>query len=122
MLSCSIRNQMFTSRNLKKCALVCTTRVQQLLLSLCNFFRSCATIVLVSTGTQPFERALRWRENATIYKEQMQTKCSDVINFYSIVDKRRGSQRVQRDDEEQMAYICRYFCVRPLNNFSDELE
>ena len=68
-----------------------------------------------------FERALRWRENATIYKEQMQTKCSDVINCYSIVDKRRGSERVQRDDEEQMAYICRYFCVRPLNNFSDEL-
>ena len=34
------------------------------------------------------------------------------------VDKRRGSERVQRDDEEQMAYICRYFCVRPLNNFS----
>ena len=68
-----------------------------------------------------FERALRWRENATIYKEQMQTKYSDVINFYSIVDKRRGSERVQRDDEEQMAYICRYFCVRPLNNFSDKL-
>ena len=68
-----------------------------------------------------FERALRWRENATIYKEQLQTKCSDVINFYSIVDKRRGSERVQRDDEEQMAYIYRYFCVRPLNNFTDEL-
>ena len=68
-----------------------------------------------------FERALRWRENATIYKEQLQTKCSDVINFYSIVDKCRGSERVQRDDEEQMAYIYRYFCVRPLNNFSDEL-
>ena len=51
----------------------------------------------------------------------MQTKYSDVINFYSIVDKRRGSKRVQRDDEEQMAYICRYFCVRTLNNFSDEL-
>ena len=31
-----------------------------------------------------FERALRWRVNATIYKEQMQTKYSDVINFYSI--------------------------------------
>ena len=112
MLYSSIRNRMFTSRNLKKCALVCTTRVQQLLLSLCNFFRSCAAIVLVSTGTKPFERALRWRENATIYKEQMQTKCSDVINFYSIVDKRRGSERVQRDDKEQMAYICRYFYVR----------
>ena len=68
-----------------------------------------------------FERALRWRENATIYKEQLQTKCSDVINFYSIVDKCRGSERVQRDDEQQMAYIYRYFCVRPLNNFSDEL-
>ena len=26
-----------------------------------------------------FERALRWRENATIYKEQMQTKYSDII-------------------------------------------
>ena len=32
-----------------------------------------------------FERALRWRENPTIHKEQMQTKYSDVINFYSII-------------------------------------
>ena len=32
-----------------------------------------------------FERALSWRENATINKEQMQTKYSDVINFYSII-------------------------------------
>ena len=85
MLSCSIRNRMFTSRNLKKCALVCTTCVQQLLLSLCNFFRSCAAIVLVSTGTQPFERALRWRENATIYKEQMQTKYSDIIKRCPVI-------------------------------------
>ena len=28
MLSCSTRNRMFTSRNVKKCALVCTTRIQ----------------------------------------------------------------------------------------------
>ena len=32
-----------------------------------------------------FERALRWRGNATINKAQMQTKYSDVINFYSII-------------------------------------
>ena len=37
------------------------------------------------------------------------------------VDKRGSSERVQRDDEEQMEYICWYFCVRPLNNFGDEL-
>ena len=49
MLSCAIRNRRFTSRKLKKCALVhlvCTNRVQ-----LPNFFRSYAAIVLVSTGT-----------------------------------------------------------------------
>ena len=53
MLSCLIRNRVFTSRNLKKCALVCTTRVQQRSLSLLllrNFGRSCTAIVLVSTG------------------------------------------------------------------------
>ena len=38
------------------------------------------------------------------------------------VDKCRGSERVQRDDEKQTEYICLYFCVRPLNNFGDELE
>ena len=27
------------------------------------------------------------------------------------VDKRRGSERVHRDDEEQIEYICLYFCV-----------
>ena len=37
------------------------------------------------TSADLFERALRWRENATIYKEQMQTKYSDVINFYSVI-------------------------------------
>ena len=128
MLSCSTCNRMFTLRNLKKCALVCTTRrstafniasvASQFFPVLC---RHCFGQHRYTSYVYIFERALRWRENATIYKEQMQTKCSDVINFYSIVDKRRGSQRVQRDDEEQMAYICRYFCVRPLNNFSDEL-
>ena len=87
MLYSSIRNRMFTSRNLKKCALVCTTCVQQLLLSLCNFFRSCAAIVLVSTGTHLMytSLALRYRENAVINKEQTQTKYSDVINFHSII-------------------------------------
>ena len=47
MLSSSIRNRMLTSRNLRKCALVCP-----LTFNICNFFRSCAAIVLVSTGTQ----------------------------------------------------------------------
>ena len=38
------------------------------------------------------------------------------------VNKLRGSERVHRDDGEQMEHICLvYFCVRPLNNFSDEL-
>ena len=57
------------------------------LLSLRNFFRSCAAIVLVSTGTHLMyvSLALRYRENAAINKEQMQTKYSDVINFYSII-------------------------------------
>ena len=76
MLSCSVRNRIFTSRKLKKCALVCTTRVQYRFCpfaTLRNFFRSCAAIVLVSTSThvylfESFERALRWRENATIKK------------------------------------------------------
>ena len=57
------------------------------LLSLRNFFRSCAAIVLVSTGTHLMyvSLALRYRENAAINKEQMQTKYSDVINFHSII-------------------------------------
>ena len=52
-----------------------------------KFFRSCAAIVLVSTGTHLMyvSLALRYRENAAINKEQMQTKYSDVINFYSII-------------------------------------
>ena len=37
------------------------------------------------------------------------------------IDNRRDSERVQRDDEEQMEYISQYFCVRPLNNFVDAL-
>ena len=48
------------------------------LLLLRSFFRSCATIVLVSTGTHLMYIS-------TIYKEQMQTKYSDVINVYSII-------------------------------------
>ena len=63
-----------------------TTRIQQRsisLLSLRNFFRSCAVIVLVSTGTHLMYISLKgpWdgRENAMIYKEQMQTKYSDII-------------------------------------------
>ena len=50
MLSCSIRHRMFTSRKLEKWALVCTTRVHY---CFCRFafFRSCATIVLIFTGT-----------------------------------------------------------------------
>ena len=58
-------------RELKKCALVCTTRVQ-LHNILRNFFRSCVVIVLVSTGThiycmfESFERALRWWEKKVL--------------------------------------------------------
>ena len=37
------------------------------------------------------------------------------------LNKHRGSERVQHDDEEQMENICRYFCVQPLNNFGGEL-
>ena len=47
--------------------------------------------------------------------------CMFCYELLYCVDKRRGSERVQRDDEEQMEYICWYFCVRPLNNFGDEL-
>ena len=137
MLS-SIRNRMFTSRNLKKCALVCTTRVQYRFCHFAIFFRSCAAIVLVSTGTHLMyiSLALRQRENAVINKEQTQTKYSDVINFHSIIagyccllDPPLYCPGLYRpvlcfsplDDEEQMEYISRYFCVRPLNNFGDEL-
>ena len=109
------------------------------LLSLRNFFRSCAAIVLVSTGTHLMyiSLALRYRENAAINKEQTQTKYSDVINFRSIIaglnccllDPPLHCPGLYRpvlcfsplDDEEQMEYISRYFCVRPLNNFGDEL-
>ena len=80
--------------------------------------------------------ALRYRENAVINKEQTQTKYSDVINFHSIIagywcllDPPLYCPGLYRpvlcfsplDDEEQMEYISRYFCVRPLNNFGDEL-
>ena len=53
MLSFAIRNRMFTSRELKKCTLVCTTHVQ-LHNILRNFFRSYVMIVLVSTGTHNY--------------------------------------------------------------------
>ena len=92
MLSCSTRNRMFTLRNLKKCALVCTTRrstafniasvASQFFPVLC---RHCFGQHRYTSYVYIFERALRWRENATIYKEQMQTKYSDVINFFSII-------------------------------------
>ena len=108
------------------------------LLSLRNFFRSCAAIVLVSTGTHLMyiSLALTYRENAAINKEQTQTKYSDVINFHSIIagyccslDPPLHCPGLYRpvlcfsslDDEEQMEYISQYFCVRPLNNFGDEL-
>lgn len=96
MLSCSICNRVFTSRKLKKCALVCTTRVQIMsLLSLCNFFQSCAAILLVSTSThiyiiiymfESFKRALRWRGNAMI-KKKMRTmdkvlRCNYILFNY----------------------------------------
>ena len=94
MLSCSVCKQMFTSRKLKKCALVCTTHVQHhfcLFATHHNFFRSSTAIDLVSTDTHvylfgSFQRALRWRENATIKKTCGQSiTYSDVINFYSII-------------------------------------
>ena len=87
MLS-SIRNRMFTSRNLKKCALVCTTRVQY---RFCRFaiFSGLAPRLFWSAPVHILcnyvSLALRYRENAAINKEQMQTKYSDVINFYSII-------------------------------------
>ena len=37
------------------------------------------------------------------------------------IHKRRGLERARHDDEEQMEYIRLHFCVRPLNNFGDEL-
>ena len=46
-----------------------------------------------------------------------------IMFFYELlyyVDKGRGSERMQRDDEKQMEYICLYFCVQPLTApFSD---
>ena len=92
MLSCSTRNRMFTLRNLKKCALVCTTRrstafniasvASQFFPVLC---RHCFGQHRYTSYVYIFERALRWRENATIYKEQMQTKYSDIIKRCPVI-------------------------------------
>ena len=79
MLSSSIRNRMFTSRNLKKCALLCTTRVQ---------YRFCRFAIFPVLRLDCFGQHRNTPYvyiNATISKEQMQTKYSDVINFYSII-------------------------------------
>ena len=77
MLSCSIRNRMFTSRNLKKCALVCTTRVQQSIASVTSqFFPVLCRDYFGQHRYTPyvyiFERALRWRENPTICRQSTQ--------------------------------------------------
>ena len=92
MLSCSTRNRMFTLRNLKKCALVCTTRrstafniasvASQFFPVLC---RHCFGQHRYTSYVYIFERALRWHENATIYKEQMQTKYSDIIKRCPVI-------------------------------------
>ena len=92
MLSCSTCNRMFTLRNLKKCALVCTTRrstafniasvASQFFPVLC---RHCFGQHRYTSYVYIFERALRWRENATIYKEQMQTKYSDIIKRCPVI-------------------------------------
>ena len=92
MLSCSIRNWMFTSRNLKKCALVCTTRHSTAfnIASVASQFfpvlrRHCFGQHRYTSYVYIFESALRWRENATIYKEQMQTKYSDIIKRCPVI-------------------------------------
>ena len=92
MLSYSTRNRMFTLRNLKKCALVCTTRrstafniasvASQFFPVLCPH---CFGQHRYTSYVYIFERALRWRENATIYKEQMQTKYSDIIKRCPVI-------------------------------------
>ena len=53
-----------------------------------------------------------------LWLNQLIIFCYALLYYF---DKRRGLERVQRDDEEQVEYICLYFCVRPLNNFGDDL-
>ena len=77
MLSCSIRNRMFTSRNLKKCALVCTTRVQ---------YRFCLFAIFSGPAPRLFWSAPVHTLCIYLWKgpEMAGKCCSDVINFYSI--------------------------------------